>query len=72
MPRQSREVRDIHTGVMNCRGRFTSIRIDAVGETPHLARATGEEHSGAAPNPVTRLWTGCTRLKKQIVAPPNF
>jgi hypothetical protein len=28
--------------------------------------------SPVAPNLVIGLWTGCTRLKKQIVAAPNF
>ena len=51
---------------------FTSINIDAAGGTPRLALDLCKLNRRIAPNPVMGLWTGCTRLKIQIVADAEF
>jgi hypothetical protein len=72
MPCQVLGVRDFHKAETEFRLPFASIPVNTESETPLLARNLRELCCGSAPNPVTALWTACTRLKIQIVAGAYF
>jgi|ERR1035437_1609439 hypothetical protein len=72
IPCGAREVLDFHKRKVEFFPAFTSIWIDAECETPRLARDLRKTTSGAAPNPVMRLWTGCTRLKTHLLTERGF
>src|SRR5579872_1834862 len=69
IPCWPREVRDFHRGVTKG---LKAPNIDSSRANPRWMRRFAESWPEVAPNPVTGLWTGCTRLKKQIVAGACF
>jgi hypothetical protein len=68
----AREVLDFHKRETTVQFRTRSIHINERREKPQLARVSRKVHSVAAPFSGTGLWTGCTRLKKQIVTTASF
>src|SRR6266496_3208832 len=70
--RQTREERDFHKASIKVPDGFMFTPVTVMGETPRLTRSLRETVFRSAPNPVTVLWTRCTRLKKQIVAGACF
>jgi hypothetical protein len=60
----------------NCKLRFrtdlASTSIDVERERLHLARGLQKFIYGFAPNPVSGLWTGCTRLKIRMLGSAIF
>jgi hypothetical protein len=67
-----REVRDFHKATIKVLAAFLFTPATVMGETPRLARSLRETVLRPAPNPVMGLWTGCTRLKTQIVTKRDF
>jgi len=52
-----------------------ALRIDSYQyywQSPHPERGLRKINSSSAPNPVTRLWTACTRLKIQMLQSAIF
>jgi hypothetical protein len=71
-PCQAREVRDFHKPETALR---FALHIDSYrycSRNPRLARGLRETDCRSAPNPVMRLWTGCTRLKIQTLQSAIF
>jgi hypothetical protein len=65
-------VLDFHKLETEARRLLTSTCINAEYEKPRLVRGLPETVSGSAPNPVMRLWTGCTRLETHVVTGRDF
>jgi hypothetical protein len=72
MPCGAREELDFHKRENDSCQRFRSIHINIIGKTRVWRGVLRKINSRSAPNPVTGLWTGCTRLKKQTVTGACF
>src|SRR6266516_8045811 len=70
--RQTREERDFHKASIEVPDGFLFAAGMVMGETPRPTRSLRETVFHSAPNSVTVLWTGCTRLKTQIVTNRDF
>jgi hypothetical protein len=71
-PCQARGVLDFHKRENNS---LPALRIDSYQyywQSPHPERGLRKINSSSAPNPVTRLWTACTRLKIQMLQSAIF
>jgi hypothetical protein len=72
IPCQVREVPDFHNRETESSAGFTSTHINTAGENPRLKRGLQGLLCRFAPNPVTGLWTACTRLKRQVLTNAHF
>jgi hypothetical protein len=72
MPCPALDLRDFHKRTVRSDASPDSMQIPQTTGNPHPVRLSQESDQPIAPNSVTRLWTGCTRLKIHVLTRQYF